>query len=445
MQRGRRPHLLYVAWGFPPSRGGGVFRALATANAFQSAGWDVTVLTADRAVFLEYTGADEALEERVHPDIRIVRVPFRWSAQETDVSRYSLLRAASPAIWSRMRTRLDRLHFPEVAYGPWRPAIERAAHEVHRQRPVDLVIGTANPNVDFTPGLALHRSHGVPYVMDYRDAWMINIFTGERVHPPGSRAARWEKQLVGSAQEIWFVNAPIRDWHAAEYPSAAERMHVVENGYDEDFVHPVERRRRPDEPLRFGYIGTISPRVPVAEFVRGWRHARERSPLVARATAHLYGHLGYYASVRTETAQTLEQARDAGVYYEGPVPKTEVARTYAGFDALLLIMGTGRYVTSGKTYEYLATGLPMTSVHDPGNATRSTLEGHPLWFSCEDLGEKAVSEALIATAEAAAAADPALREQALTFAHRYRRENQLGPRIEALAGTVARRAGTVTV
>ena len=47
----RRPHLLYVAWGYPPCRGGGVYRALATPNAFAEAGWDVTVLTVDRETF----------------------------------------------------------------------------------------------------------------------------------------------------------------------------------------------------------------------------------------------------------------------------------------------------------------------------------------------------------------------------------------------------------
>ena len=48
---GGRPRLLYVAWGFPPCRGSGVYRALATANAFAAGGWDVTVLTVEREVF----------------------------------------------------------------------------------------------------------------------------------------------------------------------------------------------------------------------------------------------------------------------------------------------------------------------------------------------------------------------------------------------------------
>ena len=69
----RRPHLLYVAWGYPPCRAGGVYRALATPNAFAAAGWDVTVLTVHRETFHRYTGADDALEELIDPRITVVR------------------------------------------------------------------------------------------------------------------------------------------------------------------------------------------------------------------------------------------------------------------------------------------------------------------------------------------------------------------------------------
>ncbi|MBT9405145.1 hypothetical protein KBY50_26115, partial [Salmonella enterica subsp. enterica serovar Typhimurium] len=63
----KTPHLLYVAWGYPPSRGSGVYRAWATANAFARAGWKVTVLTVPREVFEMSTGVDLTLEAQVDP------------------------------------------------------------------------------------------------------------------------------------------------------------------------------------------------------------------------------------------------------------------------------------------------------------------------------------------------------------------------------------------
>ena len=104
-----RPHLLYVAWGFPPCRGGGVYRALATANRFAALGWKVTVLTADRDTFFRFTGADLTLEERVDPSVEVVRVPFEWPILEADLRKWSKRRAQNPKLWSKWRTKQDQI------------------------------------------------------------------------------------------------------------------------------------------------------------------------------------------------------------------------------------------------------------------------------------------------------------------------------------------------
>jgi len=83
------------------------------------------------------------------------------------------------------------------------------------------------------------------------------------------------------------------------------------------------------------------------------------------------------------------------------VSKTRVSEVYAASDALLLVLGTGRYVTSGKVFEYLSTGLPIISVHDPGNAVSDVLTGYPLWFPAADLSPEGVAAALEAGARAA--------------------------------------------
>jgi glycosyltransferase involved in cell wall biosynthesis len=438
-----QPHLLLVAWGFPPGRSGGVYRALALANAFAQDGWRVTVLTAPREVFVRYTGTDPTLQAQVDPRVTVVRVPFRWAGLETDLRRYSWVRVRAPVVWRRVRARLDLVRFPETGYGPWRPALEEAALQVHAQDPVDLVLATANPQVAFSAAWRLHHDAQVPYVLDYRDAWLLDVFTGERLHGPRSRAARWERRLVDAAAEVWFVNEPIRGWHARLYPDAAARMHVVANGFDRALAEEVDRdvvaeRARDDaatHPLVFGYVGTVTPKVPLAELLAGWRLARETSPEMAGAQARLHGYLGYFHTPRAEILDLVEGGTP-GVSYEGPVGRTRAAHVYGGFDVLLLVLGAGRYVTSGKVYEYLATGLPIVSVHDPGNAVAQVLAGHPLWFPVTDLSAPAVAAALTDAARAARRVDPAERAAALAYAAEYSRDRQLAPRLAALRATV---------
>ncbi|WP_249353815.1 glycosyltransferase [Microbacterium sp. 2FI] len=426
-----RPHLLYVAWGFPPCRGSGVYRAWATANAFAAAGWDVTVLTVPREVFTMSTGVDESLERTVDPRIEIVRVPFDSAAFENDLRTWPWLRATAPELWSVVNARKEQRTFPERTYGSWRPALEAAALDVHRRHPVDLVLGTANPHVDFTPGLRLHRDHGVPYVMDYRDAWQLDVFSGARLTVPDSDVARWERELVENAHAVWFVNEPILRWHAEVYPAAADRLHVVANGYDSA---PQRGAGSADgEGLVFGYLGTISSAVPIDRLVAGWKLARSRSSLLAASRIELWGHLNHVGTPNEAVSQQMAGFAENGIAYRGPVPKHEVDRVYSRFDALLLVLGTGKYVTSGKVFEYAATGLPIVSVHDPGNAASDVLRDAPAWFPVASVDSPdAIADALIAAADRARAQRPEEREAARAWAEQFQRARQLDPQISAL-------------
>lgn len=432
----RAPHVLYVAWGYPPCRSGGTYRALATANAFARAGWDVTVLTCEREVFERYTGLDTSLEPLVDPRITVERVPFVWPALEPDLREWSLLRAVSPPLWSRWRRWADERPFPEPAYGPWRPVIEAAAQRIHAERPVDLCVATANPHVTFAAPLALHESHGVPFVADYRDAWSFDVFTGKQFHTPESRNGQWEARVLEGATEVWFVNEPIRARQAEEHPAAAKRMHVVANGYDRELAAEGVRRRPDAEAgLTLGYIGTISRQVPVADLLAGWRAARRTSDLLQRSEIALHGYIGHNAPLPA-VQEAIDQGADAGFVYRGPVPKASVGTVYESFDVLLLVLGTGTYVTSGKVYEYLATGLPIVSVHDPANAASEVVRGYPLWFPAASLNPADVARALRDAADAALTASEEVREACVAYARQFRREAQLDPRVDALRQAV---------
>ncbi|MGW8484259.1 glycosyltransferase [Microbacterium sp. NPDC055903] len=426
--------MLYTAWSFPPSRAGGVYRALATVNAFARAGWDVTVLTVPRQIFEMSTGIDASLEEKVAEGIRVLRVDPRATAHENDLRRWSRLRARNIELWRGIDRMRDIRRFPELSYGRWRPALERAAARVHSEHPVDLAIGTANPNVDFATGDYLHRRHGVPYVMDYRDAWALDVFTGEAAPNWVPGAGKLERRLLQSAAEVWFVNEPIRAWHEAHY-GGADRMYVVSNGFDE-YESPltVPLREGRDGGLVFGYIGTISDQVPITQLIEGWRLARSDGRVPVNAQLILHGYVGHTGG--GTAAEVIASAADVGVQFRGPVSKARIGDVYAGFDVLVLALGTGRYVTSGKVFEYLATGIPVVSVHDPANAATTVVQDAPGWVGARSLSTDDIAEALSESARVAEAQTPELRTAAQNWGARYARQAQLDPRIEALRDRV---------
>jgi glycosyltransferase involved in cell wall biosynthesis len=418
-----------------------VYRALATVNAFARKGWDVTVLTVPRSLFVDSTGGDLELEKRVHPGVVVERVPVATPAFESGIDTWPRMRARVPEVWAALDWRHDLVRFPERAYGRWRLALERAARDVHARHRVDLAIGTANPNVDFIPGAFLHRHAGVPYIMDYRDAWRLDVFSGRTLHRPASRAGRWERRLQRDASEVWFVNEAIRQWHDAAAPSIAAKTRVVANGYEEyDAQLAVPVRADRERQLVFGYIGTVSTQVPIDALIAGWRLARSRDERIATARLVIHGYSGHFGA-NGGSFGALGDGGD-GIEFAGPVSKATIGQVYAGFDALILALGSGRYVTSGKVYEYAATGVPVISVHDPGNAATEVLADSPAWVGARSLAAVDVADAIIAGAALALRQTGAQRAEAQKWASRYARSRQLDPRIDQLREIVdGREAG----
>ena len=419
---GIRPHVLYVAWGFPPMAGGGTYRTLATANTLVEVGFDVTVLTADRDAFLGFTGVDTSLEDKIDPSIDVVRIPFSRPGADFDIRHWPEQRIRAPKAWLEEYQSQALTDFPEPTFGVWLTPMLAEVDRIHARRPVDLVIGSANPHVVLAAGDHLRSRWGVPHVIDHRDAWRLNCYSGLEVHLDEPRVAELETRFMESAHQVWFVNEPIKAWHQEIYPQAAEKMRVVENGYDPDFApKPPTSAPDPGRPLQFTYIGTVSRHVPVEEFISGWIEGRRVSAELAQADADIYGPL---APVRGR-GELLAEAEKFGLRHRGPVAKADVAALYEAADVLLLLLGAGRFVTSGKLYEYLAAGLPIVSVHEPGNGASTILRDYPLWFPVQDLTAAAIAPALAAAAAAARLGDSALRARAISFAKQFERSRQL--------------------
>lgn len=421
------PHLLYVAWGFPPSRSGGAYRLLATVNAFAREGWDVTVLTVPREVFLRSTGIDPSMEERVDPRVRVERIPFPHDETVLDLRTWSSFRAHAPELWNGWRGWRTVRVFPEPRYGLWRTNLEQAATRIHRERPVTLTIGSGNPNVVHTAGLHLKSTVGVPFIMDYRDTWQLDMYSGRRTLTDRHPGARWERRLIEAADEVWFVNEPIAQWHRQLYPDAAGRIQVVSNGFDPEFVGDVTPPRADrSEGLVFGNIGTMTSQTPIPQLVDGWMAARAAGAL-QDARIDLYGYLGHQGDDEGGVMSTIARVHDGSVRYVGSVSKAEISDTYAGLDALILPLGTSRFMTSGKVFEYMSTGLPIVSVHDPVNAVSDTLRGYPAWAPAASLSTQDIADALIRAADLAAVQTLDDRRRAREWASRYERARILQP------------------
>lgn len=435
-----KPHLLLTAWAFPPARTSGVYRAAGIADAFAAAGWRVTVLCGPADLFTSSGVSDASLVATRHPGVRVIEVGLEHPELSTDIAQWSRLRARQPELWAKLRLRRDLRAFPEPWYGSWAAPLRRAAEQVHRDDPVSVTLGTAAPYVDFVPGEHLYRRAGVPYVLDYRDAWTFRTFTGQRPADLADDVPARESALIRDALRVWFVNDPIRHWHEEAYPGAAARMRTVRNGFDLPAGTTDPRAlgvplRHPASPLTFGYVGTINfGAFPLEEVVAGWRRARPQLP--ERSSLVLRGHLGRTGQGSPALRGALAAAEEVGIHYLGPVPRGDVWQVYRDFDALLLALPSGPGVTSGKVYEYAATGLPIVSVHTPETPVHEVLGDAPHWCPVPSLGAQDIAAAFLAAADCAQRATVDERQRAIDDAARWERSRLLVPAVEDLTAAL---------
>jgi glycosyltransferase involved in cell wall biosynthesis len=436
-----RPRVLYIAFYFPPARASGVHRSRATANYLSRRDWDVTVLSAPVEFIAEYIDSyDASLNEGVANEIVVRRPKMNFYRWETDLRRYSRFRGTFPLLALRLHRAFEESIFPE-AYASWIWPVLAEAIRLHRRESFDIILATGNPFASFAAAWLLHAVLRTPYAVDYRDSWTFDVYTGDQRFPPKHPARRWEARILRDAAGIFHVNQSILARYSQEYPGVVDKMQVIMNGWEPEVLGDLPQVSSPqlDRPLRFGYLGTLTARMPIGQLFAAWKLARHHDSL-RDATLHIYGHLGFFPDQRSALLSRLPLQDGSAVYYEGPVPKASVGAAYDSIDVLLLWLAGGRHVTSGKVFEYMATGKPIVSVHEPGIAATEVLRGYPAWIATASLAPEDLRDSLVTGARMARELSSETALEGRRHAMAYRRDAVLAPLEDRLTAlTTARR------
>ena len=434
-----KKHLLLLAIGFPPAAKSAAYRLREMANQFAALGWDVTALTiADESWEREF-GLDYSLLDAVDPRVRIVKIPIARADLETDIRNYGRERAIDPKSWIAKQAERDQSVFPEPVFGGWLPALETAALDLHAERPVDLVLASCAPYVLFGVVKRLWDENKVPYSIDLRDGWSLDVISGQPAFAPDSSQGLIEADVLSESLLTWCVNDAIADFYRSRYPELADRIRVARNGFDVDSVPASFREPDPDNGLDFGYLGSVNFRSTfLATILGAWHDAGERDDLIARSRFEIRGHFGAgHAREANAHVNLIKRASQDGVTFGGPVANSEVAATYTRWDALVLMLVGGRYVTSGKVYEFAASGLPIVSAHEAEHDASEVLKDRPMWSGPVGVEREALTEAFINVGRMTMAATPAQRTQAREQAERFARSAPIARMARQLADLVS--------
>jgi glycosyltransferase involved in cell wall biosynthesis len=437
-----KPHLLYIAFWYPPSRASGVYRALATTREFIAAGWDVTVITCTREFLEDEIGStDESLLAEISSNVEVVRVPFTFGLA-VDVRSLSWFSANFPTLARALHQRTASLrgtiatitggarvpHRFADNYVTWiEPVVEEGAR-IHSRHGFDHVLATGNPYSSFEAARLLAGITGTGFSVDYRDPWTIDVFTGNAELTDRATTAA-ERRIVEGADNCFHVNEAIARAYRRLYPEYADKHQVVHNGYDAESIPPPPRPATP--PYKFGILGTANDRWPLDAIFKAWNASLAGLP--AGSELLLAGHLGYFSRSQ-DVLEAYLPDEASGFRYIGPVPKADVADFYDSIDVLILPVPGGVMVTSGKVFEALALGKPIVCVQSKGGGARALLEDHPLAIGAEPNAES-VESAIGEAARMARDLDPSLSAEVRSKNSRYERHVAMQPMVDAITSS----------
>lgn len=339
--------VLMVAYHFPPLAGSsGIQRTLRFVQHLPHFGWQPAVLTAHPRAY-ERT-SDDLLRDV--PASTVVRRAFALdTARHLSVKGRYVGAMARPDRW--VSWRFDAVRQGMAMIAALKP---RALWSTYPIATAHLI------------GAELHRRSGLPWIADFRDP----------MAQPGypSDPQTWqqydaiERHATESAACCVFTTPGAARVYRERYPSAAGRIVVIENGYDEESFAAAEANGKPLAPLNPGATTLLHSGIVYPD---------ERDPtqlMVALRRLHDAGaidaatlRLRFRAAVHDELLHGLAREHGVGAYIETcpPLPYDAALHEMRCADALLVMQASNcNEQIPGKLYEYLRAGRPILCLSD---------------------------------------------------------------------------------
>ncbi len=383
-----------LAYFFPPLGGGGCQRTLKLVRYLEPEGWRSTVVTTrDR----DYWILDPTLEDEIPASASVVRAGGLTSGRLLQT-----LSGAGIPIQERQGQRragafralrsLQRWMLLPDAYRSWARAAERAADARIRNGGIDALWTTSSPESSHLAGLALKKTHRLPWIADFRDPWV-----GRATYRPptpwhDARHRAMERRVVSTADRVTLVSEAMVALYRARYPGIdPARFVFLPNGFDSDDWRraDLEVAERKGQEARFGpggdpprrfvllHAGQLAHRPTVRTLLEAARSVMERDPGTRAELRLRFVGGNEEIGPRERERYGLEEALE----FAPSEPHIESLVSMRSASALALLGHGGAadsLLYTGKIYEYLSSGRPVLAILDEGPAAdliRSTGAG----------------------------------------------------------------------
>lgn len=348
--------VLLIAFHFPPLAGSsGIQRTLRFVQQLPDFGWEPVVLTAREWVY-----------ERVSEDL-LSSVP-----QTVHVRRAFALDAARHL---SMRGRYVGFTARPDRWASWQfDGVRQGLKLIKEFRPRAIWSTFPIPTAHLIAE-QLHRKSGLPWIADFRDPMAQDGYPTD----PKLWASydQLERRTIKAASASVFTTPGAARIYRQRYPFSADKIGVLENGYDEESFACAERSEPERYPLIPGLLtllhsGIIYPteRDPT-QLMKALQRLKSGGILSAANFR-----IRFRASVHDKLLQSLAQQQQVADLIETlpPTSYSQALQEMRRADALLVMQSSGcNEQIPAKVYEYLRAKRPIICLSDPAGDTANVL------------------------------------------------------------------------
>ena len=408
--------VLMVAYHFPPLAGSsGIQRSLRFAQQLPKYGWQPSVLTVNSRAY-EQTSTD--LLDELPPDMEVVRT------FAIDTSRHLALMGRYPGWMAR----------PDRWISWVASAVPAGLALIRQQRPAAIWSTYPIPTAHLIANLLAHFS-GLPWIADFRDPM---AHEGYPQDPATWRSyLNIERRVFRRARRMVFTTPGAVRLYGARYPECASRIHLIENGYDEEAFARAEfgDNTQPLNPgkLTILHSGIVYPewRNPVAMFA-----ALQQLLACGQLNCDTL-RLRFRAPVHEQWISRLADAYGLQDIVEilPPIPYIEALREMLAADGLLALQSREcNDQIPAKAYEYLRAGKPILGLVDSHSDTALLLRSAGMGPICALESAEEISGALLAMIQTLSAQDaPHINNGLMRSASRVARTSRLAELLDDVA------------
>lgn len=365
--------LLVISYYWPPASGAGVQRVLKFCKYIRDFGYEPVVVTSEtRDAFhrQDHTLCADVLCTRVHRIYNrldpVGRLAARVARSRGSDSAQGVVHPRSRGFSTRMcgwadwvtRFLWSNCFIPDSKIGWYLPA-RRELDRILKQQSFDAIMTSCPPYTTHLLGLYAKRRYGLPWLADFRDPWVENVYynTTYRLPPVVAINRLLETRVLRRSDAVETVGKRCAKLLQAKIPSKTVR--VIHNGYDpKDFTpaDPIRTRR-----FRLGYYGSMTEQQTPIRFLRALAGALATNKEFARDFI-----LDVFGGTTAAARRLIEShIPDRNVAVRCHISHSALIDEYAKEQVFLLLINDVKgnsLIITGKLFEYLHAGWPILCI-----------------------------------------------------------------------------------